>query len=321
MGALSGKLPITYATMLIATLAISAIPPFAGYFSKDLVLEGAYASGHFWLWLIGVITAGITSFYMFRLIFMTFHGDSRVDPEKAHHVHESPPVMTIPLIVLAVLRHRRWLRRTARRLALGQCLQALSRTGLCPSGWRPARHVNLRDRSPCRQPVSCLSADGAGRWPARNSSGVDALHSKSWRCPAASSKVCAVCTNCSGASTTSTSSTISSSRARSSGSRSIVLNHGVDRDVIDGIVNGTGAAVEDSGEAAAQNRDRQRAALRLRLSARRRRRRRLLCLPGDALMAGFWLTASDLRADPRRVRRSAAERRGGRSGARPSSSR
>jgi NADH-quinone oxidoreductase subunit L len=102
MGALRRKLPITYATMLIATLAISAVPPFSGYFSKDLILEGAFASGHIWLWLIGVVTAGLTSFYMFRLIFMTFHGASRLEPDKEHHVHESPPVMTIPLIVLAV---------------------------------------------------------------------------------------------------------------------------------------------------------------------------------------------------------------------------
>ena len=103
MGALKDKLPITYATMLIATLAISAIPPFSGYFSKDLVLEGAFASGHTWLWLIGVVTAGITSFYMFRLIFMTFHGTSRLEAEKENHVHEAPPAMTIPLIVLAGL--------------------------------------------------------------------------------------------------------------------------------------------------------------------------------------------------------------------------
>jgi NADH-quinone oxidoreductase subunit L len=103
MGALRSKLPITYATMLIGTLAISAVPPFAGYFSKDLILEGAFASGHVWLWLIGVVTAGITSFYMFRLIFMTFHGASRLEPDKAHHVHESPPIMGIPLIVLAGL--------------------------------------------------------------------------------------------------------------------------------------------------------------------------------------------------------------------------
>jgi len=101
MGGLRKKLPITYATMLIGTLAISAVPPFSGYFSKDLILEGAFASGHGWLWLIAVVTAGITSFYMFRLIFMTFHGQSRLEPEKAHHVHESPAVMAIPLIVLA----------------------------------------------------------------------------------------------------------------------------------------------------------------------------------------------------------------------------
>ena len=103
MGALKGKLPITYATMLIGTLAISAIPPFSGYFSKDLILEGAFASGHSWLWLIGLVTAGITSFYMFRLIFMTFHGASRLAPEKEHHVHESPSIMAIPLILLAAL--------------------------------------------------------------------------------------------------------------------------------------------------------------------------------------------------------------------------
>ena len=102
MGALKGKLPITYATMLIGTLAISAVPPFSGYFSKDLILEGAFATGHFWLWLTGVVTAGITSFYMFRLIFMTFHGQSRLEPEQEHHVHECSPVMAIPLIVLAV---------------------------------------------------------------------------------------------------------------------------------------------------------------------------------------------------------------------------
>ena len=154
MGALKGKLPITYATMLIATLAISAIPPFSGYFSKDLVLEGAYASGHFWLWLIGVITAGITSFYMFRLIFMTFHGVSRVDPEKEHHVHESPPVMTIPLIVLAVLATVGGFVGLPDGWLWGNALRPLSRTGLCPSGWRPARHANHRDRSPWPQPVS-----------------------------------------------------------------------------------------------------------------------------------------------------------------------
>ncbi|MGD0073045.1 MAG: NADH-quinone oxidoreductase subunit L [Candidatus Binataceae bacterium] len=103
MGALRDKLPITYATMLIATLAITAIPGFSGFFSKDAILGAAFTSGHTGLWLIGVITAGLTGFYMFRWFFMTFHGNSRVEHERLHHLHESPPVMTIPLMVLAVL--------------------------------------------------------------------------------------------------------------------------------------------------------------------------------------------------------------------------
>jgi NADH-quinone oxidoreductase subunit L len=103
MGGLWRKIPITFLTMLIATLAIAAVPPFSGYFSKDLILESAYDSGHTGLWLLGVITAGLTTFYMFRLIFMTFFGESRVDSEKEHHIHESPAVMTIPLIALAIL--------------------------------------------------------------------------------------------------------------------------------------------------------------------------------------------------------------------------
>jgi NADH-quinone oxidoreductase subunit L len=103
MGGLRHKLPITFWTMFIATFAIAAVFPFSGYFSKDLILEAAYDSGHTWLWLLGVITAGLTSFYMFRLIFMTFFGDSRVEADKEHHIHESPAAMTIPLIVLAIL--------------------------------------------------------------------------------------------------------------------------------------------------------------------------------------------------------------------------
>jgi len=103
MGGLRKHLPITYATMLIATLAISALPPFAGFFSKDQILEAAYNSGHRGLWILGIITAAMTSFYMFRLIFLTFHGDSRVEADKVEHIHESPPAMTIPLVILAGL--------------------------------------------------------------------------------------------------------------------------------------------------------------------------------------------------------------------------
>ncbi len=102
MGGLRKKIPVTYWTMLIATLAIAGIPGFAGFFSKDEILEAAGAGPHanLWLWLLGVIGAGLTSFYMFRLIFLTFFGKPRFDEHKVH-VHESPKNMTVPLMILA----------------------------------------------------------------------------------------------------------------------------------------------------------------------------------------------------------------------------
>jgi len=105
MGALKNKLPITYITMLLGTLAISGIPFFSGFFSKDEILWKAYSSplGNPWLWGVGFLTAGLTAFYMFRMIYLTFHGDSRVDSHTAEHVHESPLSMTIPLMILALL--------------------------------------------------------------------------------------------------------------------------------------------------------------------------------------------------------------------------
>jgi len=102
MGGLSKKIPVTYWTMLIATLAIAGIFPFAGFLSKDLILGKAYEKDVM-LWAIGYFTAGMTSFYMFRLIFLTFNGKSRVEPEVEHHIHESPRSMLIPLVILAVL--------------------------------------------------------------------------------------------------------------------------------------------------------------------------------------------------------------------------
>ena len=104
MGALRKKIPITFATMTIGTLAIAGTPLLAGFFSKDEILWKAFSSpqGNPVLWAIGVAVAGMTAFYMFRLLFMTFFGESRVDPHVAHHIHESPRSMTIPLIVLAV---------------------------------------------------------------------------------------------------------------------------------------------------------------------------------------------------------------------------
>jgi NADH-quinone oxidoreductase subunit L len=101
MGGLRTKIPITFWTMFIATFAIAGVPGFAGFFSKDEILEAARAS-NIWLWLLGLVAAGLTSFYMFRLIFLTFFGQPRYDEHKVH-VHESPRSMTVPLIFLAIL--------------------------------------------------------------------------------------------------------------------------------------------------------------------------------------------------------------------------
>jgi NADH-quinone oxidoreductase subunit L len=104
MGGLSGKIRWTYLTMLTATLAIAGAPFFAGFFSKDAILFSAFQSengGHV-LYAFGLLTALLTSFYMFRLIFLTFHGKPRYDEHKVH-VHESPWSMLGPLVILAVL--------------------------------------------------------------------------------------------------------------------------------------------------------------------------------------------------------------------------
>jgi NADH-quinone oxidoreductase subunit L len=102
MGGLKDKLPITFITMLIGTLAISGIPPFAGFFSKDEILAHAFMHSTP-MYVIGVITAMFTSFYMFRMLYLTFYGKFRGTHEQEHHLHESPPTMTIPLIILAIL--------------------------------------------------------------------------------------------------------------------------------------------------------------------------------------------------------------------------
>jgi NADH-quinone oxidoreductase subunit L len=105
MGGLRKKLPTTYWTFLAGTLAIAGIPGLSGFFSKDEILWQAFAAeqGHPALWAVGWVVAGLTAFYMFRLFFMTFHGESRATPEVQHHIHESPAGMLIPLVVLAVL--------------------------------------------------------------------------------------------------------------------------------------------------------------------------------------------------------------------------
>jgi len=103
MGGLRTHMPVTFRTFFIGTIAIAGIPGFAGFFSKDLVLASAFAEGHIGLWFIGVLAAGLTAFYMFRLLFMTFYGECRADEKTKHHIHESPKTMTVPLVVLAIL--------------------------------------------------------------------------------------------------------------------------------------------------------------------------------------------------------------------------
>jgi NADH-quinone oxidoreductase subunit L len=102
MGGLRKALPITFMVFLIATIAISGIPPFAGFFSKDEILVHAFAHNKI-IWAVGLFTSLLTAFYMFRLLFLTFGNQFRGTSEQQHHVHESPKVMTIPLIILAIL--------------------------------------------------------------------------------------------------------------------------------------------------------------------------------------------------------------------------
>src|SRR5271165_1115348 len=105
MGDLAHRIPITYRTMLVATLAIAGIPPFAGFFSKDEILWQTWASeggAYRILWYVGYATALMTAFYMFRLIYLTFFGKPRMSHEVEHHIHECPHSMALPLLVLAV---------------------------------------------------------------------------------------------------------------------------------------------------------------------------------------------------------------------------
>ena len=127
MGGLKKELPITYWTFLIGAIAIAGVPGFAGFFSKDEILYRTYASGHTVLWAVGLLTALLTAIYMFRLVFLAFHGERRgphpgtlapgtlapgtlapdpgtvaPDPHASHHSHDAPPAMALALIVLAI---------------------------------------------------------------------------------------------------------------------------------------------------------------------------------------------------------------------------
>lgn len=102
MGGLKKHLPVTYFTMLLGTIAIAGIPPLSGFFSKDEILANAFVSNPV-LWVLGILAALFTAFYMFRMLFLTFFGKFRGTAEQASHLHESPWTMTLPLIVLALL--------------------------------------------------------------------------------------------------------------------------------------------------------------------------------------------------------------------------
>jgi len=103
MGGLAPKMVTTTITMTVGAVGLAGLPPFAGFFSKDEILHAAYAGHHRLLWALLLLGAFMTAFYSFRLIFLAFFGGPRMSREVAHHVHESPWVMTLPLVVLAVL--------------------------------------------------------------------------------------------------------------------------------------------------------------------------------------------------------------------------
>jgi NADH-quinone oxidoreductase subunit L len=108
MGGLKSKIPITFWTFLIATIAIAGFPPLSGFFSKDEILASAFVTPYFpgvgkFIYVLGSLAAFCTSFYMYRLVYLTFYGKFRGTHEQEHHLHESPATMTGPLVILAAL--------------------------------------------------------------------------------------------------------------------------------------------------------------------------------------------------------------------------
>ena len=103
MGGLRNKMPWTFGTFLVGVLALSGVPLFSGFFSKDEILHDAFVYGSPLLWAVGIATAGLTAFYSFRMLFVAFYGKPRMDKKTERQIHESPPVMLIPLVILAIL--------------------------------------------------------------------------------------------------------------------------------------------------------------------------------------------------------------------------
>jgi NADH-quinone oxidoreductase subunit L len=103
MGGLAPRMMTTTITFIVGGLGLAGVPPLAGFFSKDAILEAAWNAHHRGIWFLLVVGALMTAFYTFRVIFLSFFGGARMSHDVAHHVHESPPVMTVPLVVLSVL--------------------------------------------------------------------------------------------------------------------------------------------------------------------------------------------------------------------------
>ena len=102
MGGLRKRIPLTFWTMLIGAIALIGVFPFAGFWAKDEILGGAFVSGYYVVWAVGIVTAFLTAVFAFRLVFMTFFGECRASEEAQRHIHESPLVMTLPLVLLAI---------------------------------------------------------------------------------------------------------------------------------------------------------------------------------------------------------------------------
>src|SRR4030065_309316 len=101
-GGLRKYLPLTYPTFLVGAIAIAGVPFLSGFFSKDAILTQAFAQGQYFIWAFGLLGAVLTAFYMFRLVFLSFFCQERIHTHAKEHLHESPRVMTFPLVMLAL---------------------------------------------------------------------------------------------------------------------------------------------------------------------------------------------------------------------------
>jgi len=165
MGGLWDKIPVTSKTFVIATIAIAGIPPFAGFFSKDEILGHAFSENHFALWFVGLLTAGMTAFYMFRLFFLTFSGYSRADEHVEKHIHESPPTMTVPLMILAAFSVAGgwigWPESLGGSDRIGKFLEPVLKSAGSESGAAAVGHSALAEYFPM---VLALAMVAAGIW-------------------------------------------------------------------------------------------------------------------------------------------------------------